>query len=72
MVYLLAYQQLPVERAARLIAEVTGRGGPVPRGPPPAARLVRGQRTLRIPDTWPWAEQLHACLRLALALPPPT
>jgi len=38
-----------------------------------AARLVRGQRrrTLRIPETWPWAEDLHACLTTALSLPPP-
>jgi hypothetical protein len=39
-----------------------------------AARIVRGQRkrTIRIPETWPWAEQLQACLRAAFALPPPT
>jgi hypothetical protein len=39
-----------------------------------AARIVRGQRkrTIRIPATWPWAQQLTACLLAALALPPPT
>jgi hypothetical protein len=39
-----------------------------------AARIIRGQRkrTIRIPTTWPWAEQLTACLLAALALPPPT
>jgi hypothetical protein len=39
-----------------------------------AARIIRGQRkrTIRIPTTWPWAQQLAACLRAALALPPPT
>jgi hypothetical protein len=39
-----------------------------------AARIVRGQRKrkIRIPETWPWAEQLAACLLAALALPPPT
>ncbi|HEX8760368.1 MAG TPA: transposase, partial [Pseudonocardiaceae bacterium] len=39
-----------------------------------AARIVRGQRKrkIRIPATWPWAEQLAACLLTALALPPPT
>jgi Transposase DDE domain group 1 len=39
-----------------------------------AARIVRGQRkrTIRIPTTWPWADQLTTCLRTALALPPPT
>lgn len=39
-----------------------------------AVRIVRGQRKrkLRIPETWPWAEQLRACLLAAVALPPPT
>jgi hypothetical protein len=39
-----------------------------------AARIVRGQRKrkIRIPETWPWARQLAACLLAALALPPPT
>jgi Transposase DDE domain group 1 len=39
-----------------------------------AARIVRGQRKrkIRIPETWPWAQQLAACLLTALALPPPT
>jgi hypothetical protein len=39
-----------------------------------AARIIRGQRKrkIRIPETWPWAEQLAACLLAALALPPPT
>jgi hypothetical protein len=39
-----------------------------------AARIVRGQRKrkIRIPATWPWAQQLAACLLTALALPPPT
>jgi hypothetical protein len=38
-----------------------------------AARIVRGQRKrkIRIPETWPWARQLAACLLAALALPPP-
>jgi Transposase DDE domain group 1 len=38
-----------------------------------AARLVRGQRHLkiRIPRTWPWADQLHAALTAALTLPQP-
>lgn len=39
-----------------------------------AARLVRGQRrrTIRIPETWPWADELRACLTAALALSTPT
>ena len=39
-----------------------------------AARLVRGQRrrTIRIPETWPWANELHDCLNTALTLPQPT
>jgi hypothetical protein len=39
-----------------------------------AVRIVRGQRKrkIRIPATWPWAQQLAACLHAALALPPPT
>jgi hypothetical protein len=39
-----------------------------------AARIIRGQRKrkIRIPTSWPWATQLAACLRAALALPPPT
>jgi hypothetical protein len=39
-----------------------------------AARIVRGQRKrkIRIPASWPWAQQLAACLLAALALPPPT
>jgi hypothetical protein len=39
-----------------------------------AARIVRGQRKrkIRIPETWPWAQQLADCLLTALALPPPT
>ena len=39
-----------------------------------AARMIRGQRRrkLRIPETWPWAEQLRACFLAVFALPPPT
>lgn len=39
-----------------------------------AARIIRGQRKrkIKIPETWPWANQLAACLLAALALPPPT
>lgn len=39
-----------------------------------AARIVHGQRKrkIRIPHTWPWAQQLAGCLLTALALPPPT
>jgi hypothetical protein len=38
-----------------------------------AARLVRGQRgrRIRIPATWPWADQLHTALTSALTLPRP-
>ena len=38
-----------------------------------AARIVRGQRkrTIKIPPSWPLADPLAACLRAALALPPP-
>ncbi|MBV9140910.1 MAG: IS1380 family transposase [Pseudonocardiales bacterium] len=38
-----------------------------------AARIIRGQRKpkIRIPATWPWAQQLANCLLNALALPPP-
>jgi hypothetical protein len=38
-----------------------------------AARLVRGQRRrkIRIPRTWPWADQLHDALTAALTLPRP-
>ena len=36
-----------------------------------AARIIRGQRkrTLRIPETWPWATELHDCLHTAMTLP---
>jgi hypothetical protein len=39
-----------------------------------AARLIRGQRLrkIRIPETWPWADDLQACLTAALSLPEPT
>jgi hypothetical protein len=39
-----------------------------------AARIVHGQRKrkIRIPKTWPWAQELADCLLAALALPPPT
>jgi hypothetical protein len=39
-----------------------------------SARLIRGQRkrTIRIPETWPWATELEQCLTAAFALPPPT
>lgn len=39
-----------------------------------AARIIHGQRKrkVRLPQTWPWAPHLAACLRTALALPPPT
>lgn len=39
-----------------------------------AARIIHGQRKrkITIPQTWPWAQQLAACLLAALALPPPT
>jgi hypothetical protein len=38
-----------------------------------AVRLVRGQRKrkLKIPETWPWADDLLACFTFALALAPP-
>jgi hypothetical protein len=38
-----------------------------------AARLVRGgrKRTIKIPQTWPWATQLAAAITAILALPPP-
>jgi len=36
-----------------------------------STRIIRGQRkrTLRIPETWPWADELQACLQAALTLP---
>jgi hypothetical protein len=36
-----------------------------------SARIIRGQRrrTIRIPETWPWAAELQACIQAALALP---
>jgi hypothetical protein len=39
-----------------------------------SARLIRGQRLrkIRIPETWPWANDLHDCLTAALNLPQPT
>jgi Transposase DDE domain group 1 len=39
--------------------------------PHTAARIVHGQRKrkIRIPETWPWAQQLATCLLTALALP---
>jgi hypothetical protein len=39
-----------------------------------AARVVRGQRRryLRIPETWPWADQLADAFTRAFALPAPT
>jgi Transposase DDE domain group 1 len=39
-----------------------------------AARIIRGQRKrkIRIPEIWPWAQQLADALLTALALPPPT
>ncbi|WP_308168867.1 transposase [Nonomuraea sp. NEAU-A123] len=38
-----------------------------------SARLVRGQRrrTVKIPRTWPWADQLQRALSSVLALPVP-
>jgi Transposase DDE domain group 1 len=38
-----------------------------------AARIIRGQRRrkIRIPTTWPWADQLRDALTTALTLPPP-
>lgn len=38
-----------------------------------AARLVRGQRKrkIKIPETWAWAHELHACFLTIFALPPP-
>ena len=38
-----------------------------------AARLVRGQRKrkIKIPQTWPWAQELEACFLTIFALPPP-
>jgi Transposase DDE domain group 1 len=40
----------------------------------PAARLVRGQRKrkIKIPESWPWARELEACLLAVFALPAPT
>jgi hypothetical protein len=37
-----------------------------------AARIIRGQRKrkIRIPQTWPWAHDLAACLQFGLALNP--
>ena len=39
-----------------------------------AARLVRGQRKrkIRIPETWPWADELTAAFHAAFALTAPT
>ncbi|MDQ4033262.1 MAG: IS1380 family transposase [Actinomycetota bacterium] len=39
-----------------------------------AVRVVRGQRKrkIRIPETWPWANQLATCFHTTFALPPPT
>jgi hypothetical protein len=39
-----------------------------------AGRIVRGQRRrrLRIPETWPWAHDLHAAFARISALPAPT
>ena len=39
-----------------------------------SARLIRGQRLrkIRIPETWPWANDLQTCLNTALTLPQPT
>jgi hypothetical protein len=39
-----------------------------------AARIIRGQRRrrIRIPATWPWADELAAALTTALTLPLPT
>ena len=39
-----------------------------------AARIVRGQRKhkIRIPQTWPWADELAAAFHTAFALPAPT
>ena len=39
-----------------------------------SARIVRGQRKrkIRIPETWPWANELHACLTAAFTLHQPT
>nr|WP_269326632.1 IS1380 family transposase [Kineosporia mesophila] len=36
-----------------------------------SARIIRGQRrrTIRIPETWPWATQLRDCIQAALTLP---
>jgi hypothetical protein len=36
-----------------------------------AARIIRGQRkrTIRIPETWPWANELRDCLTTAMNLP---
>jgi hypothetical protein len=38
-----------------------------------AARLVRGgrRRTIRIPESWPWATELAAAITAIRALPPP-
>ncbi|MGH3935199.1 MAG: transposase, partial [Pseudonocardiaceae bacterium] len=38
-----------------------------------AARLVRGQRKrkIKIPEAWPWARELEACLLTVFALVPP-
>ncbi|MGH3829197.1 MAG: IS1380 family transposase [Pseudonocardiaceae bacterium] len=38
-----------------------------------AARLTHGQRLrhLKIPETWPWAHQLHRAFTTIFALPPP-
>jgi hypothetical protein len=39
-----------------------------------AGRIIHGQRkrTLRIPQTWPWAHQLHTAFTKIAALPAPT
>ena len=39
-----------------------------------AARIVRGQRKrkIKIPEVWPWADELAAAFHAALALPAPT
>jgi len=36
-----------------------------------AGRIINGQRKLRIPHTWPWAQQLHTAFTRITALPAP-
>jgi hypothetical protein len=67
------FQVEPTGWSKDLAVEVGGHGV-VSHAGSAAVRLLAdrtGKRKIKIPETWAWAHELHACFLTIFALPPP-